>query len=73
MFKPLIAFCLSRRAIILVGLLLFGALYSYRAVAYKRLRNLDSRLATVPDAAANAPNPKFFFQRGVSFTTEFPA
>jgi len=57
----------------LMGLLLFGAFYSYRAVARKQLRDLESRLAEVRDPEANTPYPKFFFQRGVNFTAEFPA
>src|SRR5258705_1832462 len=52
---------------------LFGAFYSYRAVARKHARELETRLATLPDPAANTPYPKFFFQRGVNFTAEFPA
>src|SRR5258708_8754215 len=52
---------------------LFGAFYSYRAVARKHARELETRLATLPDPAANTPYPKFFFQRGVNFTAAFPA
>jgi len=57
----------------LMGLLLFGAFYSYRAVARKQVRDLKKQLAIIPDPAANAPYPKLFFQRGVNFTAEFPA
>src|SRR5258707_3817733 len=53
--------------------LLFGAFYTYRAVARKHARELEARLVTLPDPAANTPYPKFFFQRGVNFTAEFPA
>lgn len=57
----------------LMGLLLFGAFYSYRAVARKQVRDLEWRLVTIPDPSAGTPYPKFFFQRGVNFTAEFPA
>lgn len=57
----------------LMGLLLLGAFYSYRAVARKQARNPESRLGAISDPAAHAPYPKFFFQRGVNFTAEFPA
>jgi hypothetical protein len=53
-------------------LFFFGAFYTFRAVARKHARELETRLATLPDPAANAPYPKFFFQRGVNFTAEFP-
>jgi arabinogalactan endo-1,4-beta-galactosidase len=54
-------------------LFLLGAFYTFRAVARKHARELGTRIATVPDPAANTPYPKFFFQRGVNFTAEFPA
>ncbi len=57
----------------LTGLLLFGAFYGYRAVARKQLREPAERLATSPGPAARTPVTKFFFQRGVNFTAEFPA
>ncbi len=54
-------------------LILFCALYTFRAVARRHTHELETRLATLPDPAANTPYPKFFFQRGVNFTAEFPA
>jgi hypothetical protein len=58
---------------LLAFIFLVGAFYSYRAVARKHVRELETRLATLPDPAAKGPYPKFFFQRGVNFTAEFPA
>src|SRR5258708_36648133 len=52
---------------------LFGAFYSYRALARRHTHELETRLATLPDPAANTLYPKFFFQRGVNFTAELSA
>src|SRR5246127_2554986 len=54
-------------------LILFCALYTFRAVARRRTHELETRLATTADPAAKTPYPEYFFQRGVNFTAEFPA
>jgi hypothetical protein len=59
--------------VVLAAVFLFLAFYSYRAAARKQLGTLPSQLASLRDPAANTPYPKFFFQRGVNFTAEFPA
>src|SRR5580765_4537127 len=78
--KPLHNLCSPMRWLRLLGILfliaivfLFGAFYAIRAVARRHVRELETRLATLPDPATNTPFPKFFFQRGVNFTAEFPA
>jgi hypothetical protein len=60
-------------ALLLAGLFLAGAFYSYRAIARKQQRDLRADLLKLPDPARGTAYPKVFFQRGVNFTAEFPA
>ncbi len=60
-------------AVFAAFLLLAGAVSIYRVLARKQARDLQAKLATLPDVAANTPYPKLFFQRGVNFTAEFPS